>query len=323
MIGVYHEFISFCCANESKGLPELVDQFTASARGKEFNFHEFMAWKQSVESQRALLSQFRSYPFLRDYLFISQLGALDSNAVKASIKSFAFGSFILQAQIDYFSRHVNSNFHFNLESIEDGGLTASTSKCPFASRTSKSQSQATLVLDRDIFKIKNSRIKDVEICQSNESDLNIRFGPSINLNRCNLSILTKVSLDEFPISFDSSEISIVMSNATFKGPVLSNQMQMSVHAGAIDELMRFGYAFTAADLAFLFPSKVHVIKAEDIDLILNYVIYLNIFELPCDLDTIKAILPASKAQSPPSLLQAYSDVLTSEYIKEHPDLFHK
>lgn len=301
------EFLDYCKLNFDDPLPLLFDQF--KRKYPNFDINEFISWK-TFSSQSELITEFYNYPFLRDQLFLSFIKTLVPPNHLEDLQNF-----ILNSQAEYFKKFINPKFHQQILKKSP----VKVSKCPFApnpavSAPIKPFSYEPISKVR-YFLIENTHISDMKI---NNLTVNIVKPDSERTRDSWFTILlTGIHCN---LDFNDPNVKYIMmtdtklSNIT---PFLDERLPLP---NTINEIFKIKPLLTASDAHFLFPNNVLIINPSDLDLVLNLIIYLNIFKLPLSLDVLKSIGLSAK-NSNPSSLEPYADILTPEFIQNNLELF--
>jgi hypothetical protein len=250
------------------------------------------------------LGQFKSFPFLRDELFLQILAQFERIPIADS-----FGNFLFKAQCAYFQRYIDIDF--------DGAelLAASSmapAQCPFSS--AKPGGKSKFIVDESVLRSKMSLFHQSKISVSAiDSFANPNFQILTSGASCNAQDASLFMDQEFTVeseNFRSAPLIIISENATFR---------FQSHEGElIRALAHFKQKFTAADIRCLLgkDSKFFIFSNEHMAEVLNLFIYAKITNFGLE-DALKSV-PHSKT---PSRLEPYLDILTPEYVYENPDLF--
>lgn len=245
-------------------------------------------------------SEFLNFPFLRDQLFISFFKALRPNT------SSAFDEFILKAQVEYYCKFINPNFD---PKVLD--LPQAISKCPFASKMTSTRTCSFAM--EPLSKVRYSFIENVHISDMNLDGLTVGIiKPGNQIVNCPYTIFTSGCHQN--ITFNDT-INIIASDASF-----SNLKSVQDHP-IYNEIISIKDTLSASDILFFFPSNTLIINPQDIDMALNILVYLNLSNIKdISVKTLKAAGITCKGILP-SQFEAYSDVLTIEYIRTNSSLF--
>ena len=259
-----------------------------------------------------LISDFYSFPFLRDQLFLSFFRALKFDA-QCSLESF-----ILNSQITYFTKFINSQFDPKIIPLSSSSAVPlkKVSKCPFASKSSgstPSPSQPFVV--ESLSRVRYSVIENIHISDMDVSGLTVNIvRPDSSDSYCSdadFNVFTSGTHFQVDFDFNSRRHFILFSDSKFINPKL-------ISHPIINEIFKTKPVLSSSDLFFLFPENVHIINPSDLDRLLNIIIYLNILKLNYTLETIKRLL---FCWVEPSSIEPYNDLLSVEYIQSNPDLF--
>lgn len=253
-------------------------------------------------------SPFYSFPFLRDFLFISYFRSLKPQTVNE------FESFIFKAQLDYYLQFIDKSYN---HSQYISSLLNSASRCPFASKQSTLAKSLSFVIE-PISKVRYTLLQDVHI-----SDMNLS-GLTVNLIHAGSEIAQdaqfKMFLNGTHDSLKHLNESILCNNAQFSNIKLESFPQARFTPDLTAAIIKAkSNSLSASDVHYLFPSNTMIINQDSIDKILNILVYLNIAGIPLTLETLKMTGIGGTGQ--PSSIEPYEDVLSIEYLQNNPNIF--
>lgn len=282
----------YCKMNSHKPLPLLVEEFKEN--------HPILKTMENTH--------FYKYPFLRDQLFLSFFRNL-----KPGILS-EFQSFTLKAQAEYFKRFINPEF--NLQTLLKP--SENVSKCPFAPKSTSTTTTPQLCCE-SLSKVRYSMIENTHISDMNFDNLTVNIvkpGSEMSSN-AKFHVLHSGTHNYLDLNNPDAQI-IMLSDAK----LTDMKFMKSDHqeSQTINELFKVKKVFTASDALFLFPAKIMVISPENLNILLNIIVYLNILKIPLSLNVLKSMGLSAK-QLAPSSLEPYADLLSPLYIQNNPDLF--
>lgn len=244
---------------------------------------------------------FLEFPFLRDQLFISFFKSL---TYESSLSTYE--EFIFKAQVEYYRKFINPNFDAtSLISIPI------PSKCPYASKLNLPVS-STLAIEQ-ISLLRYFCLENFHISDMNLPGLTVNICKPLGkmAESCPFYLFTSGNHDHF--NFLSTNI--ISSDASFsKLPEIdSNPLY--------NEIIKVKPVLSPSDVLYFFPLNTLIINPHDLDKVLNIFVYLNLSgATDISLKKLKALGIGAKAIKP-SQFQAYTDILTVEYIRKNFKLF--
>ena len=249
--------------------------------------------------------EFGNFPFLRDQLFVS---FFKSQSLQIKDHFHNFDEFVFKSQLEYYRKFINPNF-------EPSSLVppSGAPKCPYASQWNRNSSASFAVEQLSI--LRYCFIESVHISDMNLPGLTVNIvkpGTGSSLS-CPIAIFT--SGRHSSVDFTTGSINIIVSDASFSS--LPEIPSLPIYT----ELSKTNTVLSPSDVLFFFPASTLIINPMDVDKFLNIFVYLNLAGLTdISLNTLKAVGIGGKALNP-SRFQAYSDILTVEYIRTNPELF--
>lgn len=250
------------------------------------------------------VSQFKSFPFLRDEFFLEILSQFKGRPFQDS-----FDKFLFKSQYTYYQCYIQPTFNV-------GEFLASSSKappqCPF-SRT-KTDGKLKFIVDESVLRSKLSFFNQGRISVSSTESFET---PNFQIVNLNSPITARDAAiypgNHFKVNLDNlrrHSLVILSDEATFE--------VVSPDDSVIKALSEVKRKFTAADMRCLLSSvaKIHVFADYKLTEVLNTMIYAKIVDFPLK-DALKSI-PSSTI---PSRLEPYLEILTTEYIFKNSDLF--
>lgn len=287
-----------------------------------------------VELQlHSIVTDFYSFPFLRDQWFIENLKLKFSSKQIATIPE-DICNFILELQMDYYSTFINPLFKAEMiTALSTSTSTGSSSKCPFARiKTSNTIQKIPPFATESLSRVIYSKIDSVHIIKRinetngfEEKKVVIRIispNERSDFPSTDYQILLNGLHKDFKMDDINSNNLIILLPETKICPVhIGNVSACRFSSEILAELCKVRKTLTASDLLFLFPSKVLVINPIELDRFINLAVYMNIFGVPFKLQEIKRFPAYCSKNLEPSFIEPYSDVLSVDFIKENSDLF--
>ena len=261
--------------------------------------------------------EFYNFPFLRDQFFISYFQRLQARAQTQApstndLNHKKFESLILKSQIEYYKHFINPNFDPQLLPTS---VPTTTSKCPFAHKFVKSSIPPFAI--SKISNIHYTQIQNVHISDMNLPNL------TVNLVDAEIKIFLGGKHDNITFGTQNQSIFLISDAASFANSefkfISPSASTTKFPPELVQSILNAKPILTPSDVFYLISpvssSKIVIINQEDIDKILNIIIYLKLSASPVDVEILKA------PNIQPSSIEPYEDVLTLEYLKEIPNIF--